>query len=57
MKIAIQIELEDACKIKKYLPSDILELYLDIASLYSKKSWLCLQDEFLTRMEQEKAII
>jgi hypothetical protein len=57
MEIMIQQELREMSQIKKYLPSDILEIYLDIARLYSKDSWLVLQDEYLRRMEFEIAIL
>jgi hypothetical protein len=57
MEITIQRELGDICKIRKYIPNDMLEAYLEYASLYSKKYWLLLQDEFLLRQEFEIAIL
>lgn len=53
----IQKELHEICKIKKWLPNDTLEAYLEYASLYSKECWLSLQSELLRRMELEISII
>lgn len=57
MDIQIQKELKEICTIKKYLANDTLEAYLEYASLYSKESWLSLQEEFLFRMTNEIAIL
>lgn len=56
MEIMIQQELKEACLLKKHWPNDILEAYIEYASLYSKECWLSLQDEYLRRMELEIAI-
>lgn len=55
--IEIQNQLEEACKLKKYWAHDVLEAYIEYASLYSFKCWLILQEEYLRRMELEISII
>ena len=55
--IKIQQEINEMCKLKKYLPNDLLEAYIDYAALYSQKNWLLLLSERLRRMELEIAII
>lgn len=57
MEIEIQRELKEMCMLRRYLPNDILEAYLDYAALYSKESWLLLQGEYLRRMTLEIAIL
>lgn len=57
MEIMIQRELRERLQEPKKIPNDMLEIYLDIARLYSKESWLVLQDEYLRRMEFEIAIL
>jgi hypothetical protein len=57
MQTAIERDLKEMCQIRKYIPNDMLEAYLEYASLYSKKYWLLFQDEFLLRMEFEIALL
>ena len=57
MEIAIQRELREICPIRRWLPNDMLEAYLDYAALYSREYWLLLHKEFLRRMELEISII
>lgn len=56
MNIAIQSELKDVCCIKTFIPNDMLEAYIEYASLYSRKYWLILHGEYLRRMDREIAI-
>ena len=48
-------QLNEACNMREWLPNDMLEAYIELASLYSMKHWLILQGEFLYRMEFEKS--
>jgi hypothetical protein len=57
MEIAIQRELKEMIQVRKRMPSDILEVYIECAALYSREYWLVLQEEYLRRMEREIAII
>lgn len=57
MEIAIQREIREICPACKWLPNDILEAYLEIASMYSRECWLLLHKEYLRRMEYEISII
>lgn len=57
MEIATQREIKEICLICKWLPNDILEVYLDLAALYSREYWLLLHKEYLRRMELEISII
>jgi hypothetical protein len=57
MQTAIERDLKEMCQIRKYIPNDTLEAYLEYSSLYSKKYWLLFQDEFLLRMQYEIAIL
>lgn len=49
-------ELREYSKIRKLIPNDILELCIDISSIYSKKEWLLFIEERLRRMENEISI-
>lgn len=53
MEIAIQKELKDMVKLRKYLPNDQLEAYLEYSQLYSFSCWICFLSERLRRMENE----
>lgn len=57
MEITIQRELREMSQIRKFIPNDMLEAYIDYAALYSKDCWLLFQDEFLRRMEMQISII
>lgn len=50
-------EIKDLLKVRNTLPDDILELCIDITSIYSKKYWLLFIEERLRRIENEIAII
>ena len=50
-------EIKDLVKISKNIPNDVLEICIDVSSIYSKKYWLLFIEERLRRMENEIAII
>lgn len=58
MEISIQEDIKDICECcLETIPNDILEVYIDYASLYYKKYWLILLAERLRRNELEISII
>lgn len=57
MEIMIEKELREICSIKRWIANDLLESYLEYASLYSRESWISLQEEYLRRMDLEIAIL
>lgn len=53
---AIEKELKEMTQVKRYLPNDTLEAYLEYASLYCKEAWLAFHEEYLRRMELQIVI-
>lgn len=50
-------EIKDLVKIRKSIPDYILEVCIEVSSIYSKKYWLLFIEERLRRTEYEIAII
>lgn len=56
MMTTIEKELREMTQVRRYLPNDTLEAYLEYASLYCKEAWLAFHEEYLRRMELQIVI-
>lgn len=57
MEIQIQKDIREISQIRRWLPNDMLEAYLELSSMYSREYWLLLHTEFLRRMDLEISIL